>query len=95
MHSCLDELREAFQDLSRRRAKLANSPLVQNVMALVARAQGCMFEILHLQLLPKLQPRPVDHVLQYESSDGLKNCIQLNPLFILADYDLMWIIENV
>ena len=24
-----------------------------------------------------------------------KNCILLNPRFILADYDLMWRIENV
>ena len=24
-----------------------------------------------------------------------RSCILLNPLFILADYDLMWRIENV
>ena len=41
MYSCFAEFRKASQDLSRRRPKLANSRLVQGVMALVAGAQGC------------------------------------------------------
>ena len=46
MYSCLAELRETRRDLSRRRHNLGNSRLVQGVMALVARAQGCRFETL-------------------------------------------------
>ena len=69
MYTCLAELREIRRDLSRRRHNLGNSRLVQGVMALVARAQGCR---LHVQLLQKLQPRPVDHLFQCECSDDLK-----------------------
>ena len=46
MYSCLAEFSETRRDLSRRRHNLGNSRLVQGVMALVARAQGCRFETL-------------------------------------------------
>ena len=40
MHFCLADSKKAYQDLSRRRPNLANSPLVQGVMVFVTRAPG-------------------------------------------------------
>ena len=95
MYSCLAELREICRDLSRRRHNLGNSRLVQGVMALVARAQGCRFETL---ACPTRTKAPASPRTTYSNVSVLTTCINhilLNPLFILLDYVMMWRTANV
>ena len=72
MYSCLAELREIRRDLSRRTIIWVTVVYSRASWHSSLGPKGVGSKPLHVQLLQKLQPRPVDHLFQCECSDDLK-----------------------